>query len=123
MDAAASTEVRRAPRDSHGRLRSRRVSTISQHADRRLATVIGHEIRRRRRNAQLSQAAIGTPFTRAFICAVERGRAMPSIPALVIILAHLGVGLDEFFAGVQSEMTMQYTAAHVDIYDATPGGR
>jgi transcriptional regulator with XRE-family HTH domain len=99
------------------------VSTISQHSDRRLASVIGHEIRRRRRSAQLSQAAIGTPFTRAFICAVERGRAMPSIPALAIILAHLGVGLDEFFAGVQSEMTMQYTAPHVDSYDATPRGR
>ena len=99
------------------------MSTISQHPDRRLAGAIGREIRRRRRNAQLSQAAIGAPFTRAFICAVERGRAIPSIPALVIILAHLGVGLDEFFAGVQSEMTMQYTAAHVDTYDSAPGGR
>jgi transcriptional regulator with XRE-family HTH domain len=98
------------------------VSTISQHTDRRLATAIGREIRRRRRTAHLTQAAVGEPFTRAFVCAVERGRAMPSIPALVIILAHLGVGLDEFFAGVQSEMTMQYTAAHVDIYDAPPGG-
>ena len=99
------------------------MSTISQHGDGRLASVIGHEIRRRRRSAQLSQAAIGSPFTRAFICAVERGRVMPSIPALVIILAHLGVGLDEFFAAVQSEMTMQYTAAHVDTYDAAAGGR
>ena len=99
------------------------MSTISQHPDRRLAAAIGKEIRRRRRSASLSQAAIGAPFTRAYICAVERGRAMPSIPALAVILAHLGVGLDEFFAGVQSEMTMQYTAPHVDTYDATPRGR
>ena len=98
------------------------VSTILQHRDGRLAAAIGHELRRRRRAAKLSQAAIGSPFTRAFICAVERGRAIPSIPALVIILAHLGVGLDEFFAGVQSQMTMQYTAAHVDAYDAAASG-
>jgi transcriptional regulator with XRE-family HTH domain len=99
------------------------VSTIWQHPDRPLAAAIGHELRRRRRAAHLSQAAVGSPFTRAFVCAVERGRAMPSIPALVILLAHLGVGLDEFFAGVQSQMTMQYTPTHADGYDATTSGR
>lgn len=51
-------------------------------------------------------------FTRAFVCAVERGRAVPSIPALAVRLANLGIGFDEFFKGVQSDMTMQYTACH-----------
>jgi hypothetical protein len=123
MDAAAPTEVDAHPVDTHGRLRHLAVSTISQHRDRLIAAAIGSEIRRRRRAAKLSQAAVGSPFTRAFICAVEAGRAVPSIPALVVILAHLGVGLDEFFAGVQSEMTMQYTPTHADAYDATTGGR
>ena len=99
------------------------MSTILQHRDRTLAQAIGHEVRRRRRAAQLSQAAVGSPFTRAFVCAVERGRAMPSIPALVVILRNLDVGLDDFFRGVQSEMTMQYTPGHADADETTTGGR
>jgi transcriptional regulator with XRE-family HTH domain len=98
------------------------MSTILQHRDKTLAQAIGHEVRRRRRAANLSQAAIGSPFTRAFVCAVERGRAIPSIPALVVILRNLDVGLDEFFEGVQSEMTMQYTPTHADDNDSPPGG-
>ncbi len=83
-----------------------------------LALAIGLELRRRRTQAHLTQEAIGTPFTRAFVCAVERGRAVPSIPALAVMLGHLDVGLDEFFSGVQSQMTVLYSPGHVDHHQA-----
>ncbi len=74
--------------------------------------MIGRELRRRRLQAGLSQAAVGAPFTRALVCAVEHGRALPSLTTLAVFLEHLGVDFDEFFRGVQSEMTMGYTPGH-----------
>ena len=94
------------------------MSIILQHprtSDPELARAIGRELRRRRLAARLTQAAIGEPFTRAFVCAVERGRAMPSISSLAVLLGNLGVDLDEFFQGVQQDMTVRYTAAHGDL--------
>ena len=86
-----------------------RLSTISKRSTHdRLAGAIGCELRRRRLAARLSQAALGEPLSRAFVCAVERGRTMPSIPALSILLTRLDCGFDEFFRGVQQEMTVVY---------------
>ena len=90
-------------------LQQRRHDTLRHDA---LAMAIGRELRRRRRAAHLTQREVGDPFTRAFVCAVERGRALPSIAALAILLQRLDVRLDEFFSGVQEDMTIQYTAAH-----------
>lgn len=90
-----------------------RLSTIPQHSlNHTLATAIGHELRQRRRAAGLSQAEVGAPFTRSFVSAVERGRAIPSITALGVLLEHLRVDFDEFFWGVQMDMTAMYTRAH-----------
>lgn len=74
--------------------------------------MIGREIRRRRLEAGLSQAAVATPFTRALVCAIEHGRAMPSLTTLAVLLAHLDVAFDEFFRGVQSQMTVGYNHGH-----------
>lgn len=79
-----------------------------------LAGAIGRELRRRRLAAGFSQAAVGAPFTRAFVCAIERGRAMPSIASLAVILDHLDITFDDFFRGVQLDMTMRYTPPHGD---------
>ncbi len=96
-----------------------RLSTISkQSTHERLGSAIGHELRRRRVAARLSQAALGTPLTRAFVCAVERGRTVPSIPALGLLLERLDCGFDEFFLGVQQEMTVVYTPPHGDRQEA-----
>lgn len=100
------------------------MSTIWQHPrDGRLAAAIGSELRRRRIEAGLSQAAVAAPFSRAFVCAVERGRAVPSIPALAVLLDHLGVEFHHFFASVQSDMTGVYTAPHADRQATTPRRR
>lgn len=87
---------------------------LRQHRDAPLALAIGSELRRRRLAAGLSQGALASPFTRGFVSAVERGRAVPSIPALAVLLSRLGLGFDEFFQGVQSEMTVRYTPGHGD---------
>lgn len=100
------------------------VSTIfRQHRDARLALAIGEELRGRRLEAGLTQAALARPFTRGFVSAVERGRAVPSIPALALLLGRLGVRFDEFFGGVQSRMTVRYTPGHGDRSEAPPGRR
>lgn len=103
------------------------MSTIYQLSDpdTPLRHAIGRELRRRRRAADLSQAAVGAPFTRALVCAVERGRVTPSIPALAVFLDHLGVDFDDFFSGVQSEMTEEYNPRHGerDPYQAAPRRR
>lgn len=96
-----------------------RLSTISQPPEpRALAAAIGRELRQRRRAAGLSQAQVGAPFTRSFVSAVERGRAIPSITALGVLLGHLRVDFDEFFSGVQMDMTVVYTQAHGDHQEA-----
>jgi transcriptional regulator with XRE-family HTH domain len=97
------------------------LSTIYQLPDPggRLTVAIGRELRRRRLEAALSQARVAAPFTRALVCAVERGRTMPSIPALACFLEHLDVDLAEFFVGVQSEMTREYTASDGDQDETT----
>lgn len=95
------------------------MSTISQHPrDGSLAAAIGHELRRRRLQAGLSQATVAAPFTRSFVCAVERGRTLPSIPALAVLLDRLGCEFHEFFQGVQVDMTVLYTARHGDCQEA-----
>lgn len=91
------------------------VSTIALLPTTRRAALhhaIGRELRRRRRARGLSQAAVAAPFTKALVSAVERGRALPSLTTLAVFLEHLEVPLDEFFEGVQSEMTAGYNAAH-----------
>ena len=99
-----------------------RMSTISkQSTQHRLATAIGRELRRRRIAAHLSQAAVATPMTRAYVSAVEHGRSLPSITALGLLLGRLDCGFDEFFQGVQQEMTLVYTPAHADRQEAPPG--
>jgi transcriptional regulator with XRE-family HTH domain len=77
-----------------------------------LAVAIGVELRRRRLAKGLTQQAVGAPLSRAFVCAVERGHAVPSIPALAMLADGLDVSLDEFFRGVNAHMTSVYSQPH-----------
>jgi transcriptional regulator with XRE-family HTH domain len=49
-------------------------------------------------------------LTRAFISAVERGKTVPSIPALALLVDRLDVPLDAFFSAVKRDMTVVYTS-------------
>jgi transcriptional regulator with XRE-family HTH domain len=77
-----------------------------------LAAAIGAELRFRRRGRGLTQRELGLPFTAAFVSAVELGYAIPSVPALVALTNRLGIGLDEFFSGVNFRWTRVYNPAH-----------
>lgn len=88
------------------------LSTIVLLSTQGLPAAVGEELRRRRLERGLSQAVVAAPFTRAMVCSVEHGRALPSLTTLAVFLEHLDVGFDEFFRGVQNRMTMGYTAPH-----------
>jgi len=60
----------------------------------------------------MTQTSVGAPMTRAFVSAVERGRAVPSISALALLVDRLEVPLDDFFKGVKDEMTVMYNPGH-----------
>ena len=77
-----------------------------------LAVAIGRELHRRRKARGLSQASLGEPLTRGFVSAVERGHTVPSIAALALLTDRLETGLDDFFRGVNEQMTSVYTAVH-----------
>lgn len=83
---------------------------LPHHTATPLTIAVGRELRRRRTELGLSQAAVATPFTRALVCAVEHGRSLPSLTALSVFLEHLDVPLHEFFEGVHSQMTGEYNA-------------
>jgi transcriptional regulator with XRE-family HTH domain len=73
---------------------------------------IGRELRRRREARGLTQASLGSPLTRGFVSAVERGRTMPSIPALALLADRLEIPLDAFFSAVKIDMTVLYNRGH-----------
>lgn len=53
------------------------------------ARALGGEVRRRRRALGLSQSIVSEPLTKGFLSSVEAGRAIPSIPSLVMIARRL----------------------------------
>jgi transcriptional regulator with XRE-family HTH domain len=77
-----------------------------------LAESIGAELRIRRIRRGLTQRELGVPFTAAFVSAVELGYAIPSVPALAALTERLGIGLDEFFSGVNLRWTRVYNSEH-----------
>lgn len=101
---------------------SSRVSDVWRHS-------LGAELRRRRQALGVSQASLGAPLTRAFVSAVERGQVIPSLPALRLMVDHLGIPLSEFFDGVEAAVVEHYlTGAYDGDHDrtedaVTPQGR
>jgi transcriptional regulator with XRE-family HTH domain len=103
-----------------------RTSSISKHLragnGTPLALAIGRELHRRRKASGLSQASLGSPLTRGFVSAVERGHTVPSIAALALLTDRLETGLADFFRGVNEQMTRVYTAPH-ERHDTDPTSR
>ena len=65
------------------------------------AVVIGQVLREARRREGLTQDQLASPFTAAFVCSVERGNAIPSLPSLAILVGRLGMSLADFFTEVE----------------------
>jgi transcriptional regulator with XRE-family HTH domain len=80
----------------------------------RLRTSLGIEIRRRRLEAHLSQSGMSAGLTRAFISQLESGRALPSLPALIVLAERLGTSADEILKSVNHALSVEYPVGHED---------
>jgi transcriptional regulator with XRE-family HTH domain len=92
-----------------------RLSSIYQHRLRHEdpdAVILGSRIRELRIRAGLTQAELGLPMTRSFVSAVEHGRALPSLPALLLIAARLGVPVGELLEKLEWTWRDTYTSVH-----------
>lgn len=65
------------------------------------AVVIGQVLREARRRRGLTQRQLGIPLSAAFVCSVEKGHTVPSLPSLAILLGRLGMSLGDFFSEVE----------------------
>lgn len=65
------------------------------------AVAIGQVLREARRRQGLTQQQLADPFSTAFVCSVELGNTMPSLPSLAILLERLGISMAEFFIEVE----------------------
>jgi len=75
------------------------------------AVVIGQVLRDARRRRGLTQQQLAIPFSAAFVCSVEKGNAIPSLPSLAILLGRLGMSLGDFFSEVERRAELFAPAA------------
>jgi len=102
-------------------VRGRIMSSISKpHLDKESAWRLGQEIRRRRKALGLSQAALGRPFTRAFVSAVEGGQCVPSLSALLLLAERLQTTGGDLIDAVNPRLAPVYTAPRATGQDAGP---
>jgi DNA-binding XRE family transcriptional regulator len=100
-----------------------RLSSIYQHALRcheSDAAILGSRIRELRVLAGLTQAELGSPMTRSFVSAIEHGRALPSLPALLLISARLGAPVSELLEQLEWTWRDTYTGVHDGNDPTTP---
>lgn len=92
-----------------------RLSSICQltpgHGEPRAIT-LGSRIRELRVRAGLTQAELGSPMTRSFVSAVENGRALPSLPALLLIALRLDVPVGQLLEQLEWTWAETYTDVH-----------
>jgi DNA-binding XRE family transcriptional regulator len=70
---------------------------------------LGAEIRRRRTSLGISQADLARPFTRAYVSAVETGRCVPSLSALVLLAERLSTTSGDLLDAVNPGLAPMYT--------------
>jgi len=89
-----------------------RLSSIYQlppRDDASLAALLGCRVREFRVRAGLTQSELGSPRTRSFISAVEHGRTLPSLRALLQMAQRLGVPVAELLDDLESTGRVTYT--------------
>lgn len=69
-----------------------------------LAMAVGTELRSLRIARGLAQREQAQPLTGAYVSSVEHGRAVPSLPALLLMLDRLDVPASVLFEGVNSRL-------------------
>lgn len=68
------------------------------------AVALGAELRARRLGRGLTQRQLAAPLTGAYVSAVERGRSLPSLPALAMMLDRLGEPIGAYFDDVERRL-------------------
>ena len=69
---------------------------------------LGESIRVRRRILGLTQTQLGSPLTKGFVSEVERGRSLPSLPALSLIAERLRVPMGDLLEEVNNHLSAVY---------------
>lgn len=65
---------------------------------------IAAELRSRRLAGGLSQVQLGDPLSGSYLSAIEAGKVVPSLPALLFMLERLGVSAPIFFEAVNCRL-------------------
>jgi transcriptional regulator with XRE-family HTH domain len=81
---------------------------------------LGSRIRELRLEAGLTQAELGSPMTRSYVSAIEHGRALPSLPALLLIAARLGVSVGKLVDQLEWTWRDTYTSVHEGSHPTPP---
>ena len=68
----------------------------------------------------MTQSDLADPLSRAFVSAVEKGQALPSLGTLWLFAARLGIRVGDLVDGVNGIDTDMYTSDHADRH-APPG--
>ncbi len=98
------------------------LSSIYQHStqqDESFAALLGSRIRELRLRGGLTQTELGSPRTRSFISAVEHGRTLPSLRALLQMAERLGVPVAVLLDELELTGRDTYTWLHAN-NDAPP---
>lgn len=91
------------------------LSSISQHDlhnDDQYAASLGSRIRELRTRVGLTQTELGSPMTRSFVSAIEHGRTLPSLRALMLMSSRLGVPIGELLDELEWTRQDTYTLVH-----------
>jgi transcriptional regulator with XRE-family HTH domain len=104
-----------------------RKSSISKHLGwgpgSRFAVALGAEVRRRRKAAGYTQRELASPLTGAYVSAIETGRCLPSVGALLLMATHLGVDPGELLSAVKQDCPDVYTPRHATGQDQAAAHR
>lgn len=74
-----------------------------------MALELGRRLRAARRRRGLTQREVGSPLTKSYVSALERGSSLPSFGALLLLADRLGVDLADLLKGVNKSSTDEYT--------------
>ena len=84
---------------------------------------VGREVRRLRVEKGMTQTDLAGPFTRAYVCGVERGHTVPSLSSLLYFSSRLGVAPAELLMAVNPYWQGEYTAGCEDDNARPPSPR
>lgn len=94
-----------APRGYYVHVRSATIYLAPKYgAESAWSDAIAAELRSRRLVVGLSQVQLGDPLSGSYVSAVETGKVVPSLPALLLMLERLGLSAPIFFEAVNCRL-------------------